>query len=282
MFMKNVKGRVATIIPARNEEQFIGETLTALLNQDIDDNYIIVVNDGSEDKTKEVVDSFPNIELINIENRGFDAQGTPILARVINQGLEKLVPEVSYDYIMILGSDHILPSNYIRKIVDHMDHNRDIAICSGQIKGEKSKVPRGSGRIVRSDFWKTIGLQYPLKFGFETYLLIKAQQLGYRIDVLNDLISLTSRPTRKSYKKETYISYGKSLRALGYIQLYSVGRIGLISLKNPKGAFYMLQGYTSSDIEFYEEDFRSFLRYIQYGRLKQRIKSFLFRKSIRT
>lgn len=277
MFMKNVKSRVATIIPARNEEQFIGETLTALLNQDIDDNYIIVVNDGSEDKTKEVVDSFPYIELINIENRGFDAQGTPILARVINQGLEKLVPEVSYDYIMILGSDHILPSNYIRKIVDHLDHNRDIAICSGQIKGEKSKVPRGSGRIVRSDFWKSIGLQYPLKFGFETYLLIKAQQLGYRIDVLNDLISLTSRPTRKSYKKETYISYGKSLRALGYIQLYSVGRIGLISLKNPKGAFYMLQGYTSSDIEFYEEDFRSFLRYIQYGRLKQYIKSFLFR-----
>ena len=277
MFMNNVKGKIATIIPARNEEKFIGETLAALLNQDVDENYIIVVNDGSEDNTKEVVNSFPNIELINIENRGFDAQGTPILARVINQGLEKLVRKSSYNYIMILGSDHILPSNYIKTIIDHMDHNRDIAICSGQIKGEKSKVPRGSGRIVKSDFWRTIGLQYPLKFGFETYLLIKAQQLGYRIDVLNDLISLTSRPTRKSYKKETYISYGKSLRALGYIRLYSLGRIGLISLKNPKGAFYMLQGYTSSDIEFYEEDFRSFLRYIQYGRLKQHIKSFLFR-----
>jgi glycosyltransferase involved in cell wall biosynthesis len=276
--MKIVKGsRIATIIPARNEEKFIGETLTALSNQDIDDNYIIVVNDGSEDKTKEVVNSFPNIELINIENRGFDAHGTPILARVINQGLEKLVTEISYDYIMILGSDHILPSNYIRKIVDHMDHNRNVAICSGQIKDEKSKVPRGSGRIVRSSFWKAIGLQYPLKFGFETYLLIKAQQLGYSIDVLNDLISVTNRPTRKSYKKETYISYGKSLRALGYVHLYSLGRIGLISLKNPKGAIYMLQGYTSSGIEFYEEDFRSFLRSIQYRRLKQYIKSFLFR-----
>jgi glycosyltransferase involved in cell wall biosynthesis len=276
--MKIGKGsRIATIIPARNEEKFIGETLTALSNQDIDDNYIIVVNDGSEDKTKEVVNSFPNIELINIENRGFDAHGTPILARVINQGLEKLLTEISYDYIMILGSDHILPSNYIRKIVDHMDHNRNVAICSGQIKDEKSKVPRGSGRIVRSNFWKAIGLQYPLKFGFETYLLIKAQQLGYSIDVLNDLISVTNRPTRKSYKKETYISYGKSLRALGYVHLYSLGRIGLISLKNPKGAIYMLQGYTSSGIEFYEEDFRSFLRSIQYRRLKQYIKSFLFR-----
>jgi glycosyltransferase involved in cell wall biosynthesis len=276
--MKIGKGsRIATIIPARNEEKFIGETLTALSNQDIDDNYIIVVNDGSEDKTKEVVNSFPNIELINIENRGFDAHGTPILARVINQGLEKLLTEISHDYIMILGSDHILPSNYIRKIVDHMDHNRNVAICSGEIKDEKSKVPRGSGRIVRSNFWKAIGLQYPLKFGFETYLLIKAQQLGYSIDVLNDLISVTNRPTRKSYKKETYISYGKSLRALGYVHLYSLGRIGLISLKNPKGAIYMLQGYTSSGIEFYEEDFRSFLRCIQYRRLKQYIKSFLFR-----
>jgi len=276
--MKIGKGsRIATIIPARNEEKFIGETLTALSNQDIDDNYIIVVNDGSEDKTKEVVNSFPNIELINIENRGFDAHGTPILARVINQGLEKLLTEISHDYIMILGSDHILPSNYIRKIVDHMDHNRNVAICSGQIKDEKSKVPRGSGRIVRSNFWKAIGLQYPLKFGFETYLLIKAQQLGYSIDVLNDLISVTNRPTRKSYKKETYISYGKSLRSLGYVHLYSLGRIGLISLKNPKGAIYMLQGYTSSGIEFYEEDFRSFLRSIQYRRLKQYIKSFLFR-----
>ena len=80
-------------------------------------------------------------------------------------------------------------------------------------------------------------------------------------------------------KKETYISYGKSLKALGYIRLYSAGRIGLLSLKNPKGAIYMLQGYTSNDIDLYEEDLRSFLRYIQYIKLKQYIKSFLFRYS---
>jgi glycosyltransferase involved in cell wall biosynthesis len=30
--MVNRKGRIATIIPARNEEKFIGKTLTALLN----------------------------------------------------------------------------------------------------------------------------------------------------------------------------------------------------------------------------------------------------------
>ena len=82
--MRDVKCRIATIIPLEIEEKFIGETLIALLNQDIDHNKIIVINDGSEDKTKEVVNSFPNIDLINIENRGFDAHGTPNLAKVIN------------------------------------------------------------------------------------------------------------------------------------------------------------------------------------------------------
>jgi glycosyltransferase involved in cell wall biosynthesis len=268
--MVNRKTRIATIIPARNEENFIGQTLTSLLNQDIDNNYIVVVNDGSEDRTAEVVNSFHNIELINIENRGFNAQGTPLLASVINKGLEKLIPQVNYyDYVMILGSDHILPSNYISKIVDHMNENRDIAICSGQISGEKSIVPRGSGRIVKSEFWKKIGLQYPLNFGFETYLLIKAQQVGYKIHVLNDLVSYTTRPTRTSYKKETYIAYGKSLKALGYSQLYSLARIGLISLKNPKGALYMLKGYTSNDTTLYESDVRNFLKSIQHKRIKK-------------
>jgi glycosyltransferase involved in cell wall biosynthesis len=262
-------GRIATIIPARNEEKFIGQTLTSLLNQDFDNNYIVVVNDGSEDRTSEVVNSFNNIELVNIENRGFNAQGTPILATVINKGLEKLLPEVNYDYIMILGSDHILTSNYITKIVDFMDHNKEIAICSGQISGEKSIIPRGSGRIVKSEFWKSIGLQYPLNFGFEAYLLIKAQQLGYKLQVLNDLVTHTRRPTRTTYKKETYTAYGKSLRALGYNQLYAVARIGLISFKNPKGAIYMLKGYTSNDTILYESDVRNFVKQIQRERIKK-------------
>src|ERR1044072_184390 len=154
--MVNRKERIATIIPARNEENFIGKTITALLDQDSVNSHIIVVNDGSEDRTKEVVNSFNNIDLIDVENRGFNAQGTPILATVLNRGLEKLLPEVNYDYIMILGSDHILPPNYIKRVIEYMDINTDVAVCSGQISGEKSVVPRGSGRIVRSDFWKTI------------------------------------------------------------------------------------------------------------------------------
>ena len=273
MTYKNRK--ISAIIPARNEENFIGETISALLKQETLPNRIIVVNDGSEDNTKKIVSTFQEVELVDINNRGFNAQGTPILASVINTGLNILRND-NCQYVMILGADHILPRNYISVIVEQMDKYKELAICSGQIKGENSVFPRGSGRIVQVDFWNRIGLQYPLNYGFETYLLIKAQQLGYKIQILNNLISYTSRPTRKSYKRETYISYGKSLKALGYSPLYSMARISLISLKNPKGAYYMLQGYRSKDISLYEDDVRQFYKHLQYktflNLLRSRIK----------
>jgi glycosyltransferase involved in cell wall biosynthesis len=270
--MKYKNRKVSTVIPARNEENFIGETISALLKQDIVPNRIIVVNDGSEDNTQKIVSAFQEVEIININNRGFNAQGTPILASVINTGLNELRNDNS-QYVMILGADHILPTNYISVILEQMNKCKDIAICSGQISGENSIVPRGSGRIVRRDFWNRIELQYPLNYGYETYLLIKAQQLGYKIQILNNLISYTSRSTRKSYEKENYISYGKSLKALGYPPLYAMGRISLIYLKNPKGAFHMLQGYGSKHINLYEDDFRKLCKHLQYKRLWDLLRS---------
>ena len=118
--------KISTIIPARNEEKFIGETLSSLLKQDIIENRIIVVNDGSEDNTKKIVSSFKQVEIVDIKNRGFNAQGTPILAKVINTGLDKLRGYTS-EYVMILGADHILPPNYISLILKHMDKDNEFS-----------------------------------------------------------------------------------------------------------------------------------------------------------
>jgi hypothetical protein len=144
-----------------------------------------------------------------------------------------------------------------------------LALCSGIIEGEKSIVPRGSGRLVRADFWRSVGFRYPENYGFETYLVLKAQQLGYNVKVLKSLSSQTLRKTGRNYKKNVYISYGKSLKALGYSKLYSAARVGLISIKNPKGAYYMLMGYLSNDVQVYDPALRSFLSSIQHQRIKR-------------
>lgn len=264
---------ISTVIPARNEEKFLGKTLDSLFAQDLSiNNKIIVVDDGSEDKTSEIARSYDQIELITLANRGYNTHGTPVLAAVINKGLKKLVDEKHLDYIMVLGADHILPSYYISSILEHFENSKNTVICSGQIKGEQSFLPRGSGRIVRYDFWKKQGLQYPLNYGFEAYLVIKALQLGYYVKILDDLYTITSRPTKTSYEKKTYISYGKSLRVLGYSHAYSIGKISLLAIRNPIGAFYMLQGYKSKNIKLYEKDFRDFLKYTQNKKMKSILK----------
>jgi hypothetical protein len=211
-------------------------------------------------------------ELANVINRGLDSLRDPSGERVTNSNGKEMC-QVDYDYILILAADHILPSNYVSTIIQEMERDQSIAVCSGIIDGEKSNilVPRGSGRIVRAKFWKKIGFRYPVKFGYETYLLIKALQLGYRNIVIPHLVTTTQRRTGGNYRKKTYVGQGKALKALGTTSAYCIINIGRRAIRNPVAAIYMLKGYFSQDVELYEEDFRKFLRSIQNQRLKQHL-----------
>jgi poly-beta-1,6-N-acetyl-D-glucosamine synthase len=259
---------IAAVIPARNEDNFLEQTLFHLLKQTVEVDKIIVVNDGSEDRTRQVALSFNKVVVIDTKRNNQEyAVHTPILAHIINQGLEKISND-NLEYVLILGSDHLLPSNYLSKIIEVMEKDNEIVICSGQIKGERSVIPRGSGRVVRYHFWKEIGLQYPENYGFETYLLIKAQIMGFKVIVLDELVTVTQRATGKNYGNNTYVAKGKAIKALGYTPIYSVGKIILVILKNPKLGLYMLRGYISRDTEPYEQELRKYLKTMQHKRIK--------------
>lgn len=260
--------RVAAVIPARNEENFISRTLAALFSQHTRPSKVILVNDGSTDRTKEVA-SAAGAEVVDMPDRGYNVHGMPVLASVINRGLARLEERGGCDYVLILGADHVLPPEYITTVLDAMTQDKNLVLCSGTIEGERTVVPRGSGRIVRADFWQSIGFRYPENYGFETYLVLKAQQQGHGVKVLKNLATQTLRKTGKNYKKNVYVSYGKSLKALGYSKIYSAARIGLISIRNPKGGFYMCRGYMSSDVQAYDSELRSFLSSIQHKRIKR-------------
>jgi glycosyltransferase involved in cell wall biosynthesis len=49
---------VTAIITAFNEEDNVGRCIDSLLNQDFDDMEILVVDDGSSDKTPDIVESY--------------------------------------------------------------------------------------------------------------------------------------------------------------------------------------------------------------------------------
>lgn len=66
--------KISVVIPAYNEETVIGKTLcvySKFLDDNFDDFEIIAVDDGSSDKTKEIIQSFAGVVCISYpQNRG--------------------------------------------------------------------------------------------------------------------------------------------------------------------------------------------------------------------
>lgn len=59
--MKNQTPKVSIVIPAYNEEQYLGETLESLANQKTEINFeVIIVDNNSTDKTAKIAESFQN------------------------------------------------------------------------------------------------------------------------------------------------------------------------------------------------------------------------------
>ena len=68
---------VSVIVPAYNAEAFIGDTLDSIINQTYTNLEVLVVDDGSQDRTPEIVESIaqkdPRVILLRQSNAGVAA-----------------------------------------------------------------------------------------------------------------------------------------------------------------------------------------------------------------
>ena len=262
----------------RNEEKNITTVIDHLQKQTLPIKKIVVVNDGSEDKTSEIARKL-GLQVIDLPNEHKDKRASPELSKLRNAGLAEIDRE--YDYVLPFGGDHVFPPDYVEKITKEMDSNPKLGVCSGIIKGqgEKRKDLPGSGIIIRFLILKEMNLKFPLKYGSESYLLFKSNQLGYENKILN-VESKLLRQTRSTYTKNQYLGYGKAAKALGYTRLFFFGKLIIQCRKSIKGAYYQLCGYLDSNVELHENEIREIVRQKQNRRIKQIIKNlFGFSKS---
>lgn len=229
---------IAAVSIARNEEANIKAMLLSLRAQTVHINPIVVVNDGSFDKTGEIARNFDCI-VLDLPSHEESYAGKPELAEILNVGLT-FIRELNQKlkYILIVGADHILPPKYLEMIITRMEENPQLVVASGVIDGERFDefTPRGSGRVVTYAFWVKINnLQYPIEWGWESWLYLKARELGYKTRCFSDIHSRVSRPT--SLAKAG--NWGKAMYSLGYDWKYALGRCVLTFFNNPKAGISM-------------------------------------------
>lgn len=113
---------VSIIIPVYNNEQYIEKCIQSVLNQTFENFEVIVINDGSTDKSGEILEKLnredSRIILIEQKNQG--------VAVARNRGMNKATGK----YITFVDGDDYLKNDYIEKMYNLAEKEKlDMVIC---------------------------------------------------------------------------------------------------------------------------------------------------------
>jgi glycosyltransferase involved in cell wall biosynthesis len=115
--------RVSVLTPCYNAERLIGATLTSLRAQKFTDWECVVVDDGSSDRSADLVRSCATLDdrirLIRQANGGVSSARNAAY-RASSSGA---------DYLLFLDADDLLEPNMLEVLVDHLDHHPDAGVA---------------------------------------------------------------------------------------------------------------------------------------------------------
>jgi glycosyltransferase involved in cell wall biosynthesis len=111
---------ISVIIPVYNAEAFINETINSVLTQTFSDFELLMLDDGSTDKSAEIILSYndPRINYIQCDH---DFAGTLNKGFFLSRG--KYIAQIDHDDIML---PYRLQTQY-----DFMETNPDVVACGG-------------------------------------------------------------------------------------------------------------------------------------------------------
>ena len=115
-----MKNKVSIIIPVYNTEKYIKQCIDSIINQTYKNIEIIIVNDGSTDKTEKILREYNNSNIIYIE------QSNKGVSSARNNGLKLATGK----YVVFIDSDDFCEINMIEDMVKDIENNNvELAIC---------------------------------------------------------------------------------------------------------------------------------------------------------
>ena len=133
---------VSVIIPAYNTEKYIERCLKSIIDQEYKKLEIIVINDGSTDRTlsicKEIALGDERIQIIDIDNSG--------VSKARNEGLRLAKGK----YVCFIDADDYIEKDYIKKYLNVMNQTQADIVIGGVIEERESKkiLKRNSNLIL--------------------------------------------------------------------------------------------------------------------------------------
>jgi len=225
------------ITPVKNEEKYIEYTLKSVCAQTLKPKKWIIVNDGSKDKTAEIVEKYTKnnswINLINNETVHEKRAIGPKVVRAFYVGYHS-IKNHDYDFIVKLDGDLSFESVYFEKLFEEFKKNPRLGIAGGEcymkvngkLKLEKtaSDHVRGLTKVYRRECYQAIGGLLPT-LGWDGIDEMKAQMKGWKTKGFKKFKVIHHRPTGKEGGLlRTRINNGKEFYVMGYHPIFMLVR----------------------------------------------------------
>lgn len=190
---------VSVIVPVFNGERFIREAMECILSQGYPSLEIIIVDDGSTDKTRDIAEELPaGVRYLNQANLG------PAAAR--NRGINEAMGE----YIAFLDVDDLWPKDNLSLLVKELLKNDDIDVVHGYTQiarynqitdtyeyegnpAESFPYSIGAALYRRSVFTKVGLFDTALLYGEDTDWFSRAKDLNVNIKRLQEVTMVVRR-----------------------------------------------------------------------------------------
>lgn len=253
------------VTSAHNEEAFIERTLNSVISQTIPPLKWIVVNDGSDDRTGEIVERYsvhcPFVELVSVRRSG--GRSFSNKARAFGIGLSSAC-QLDYEYVGNLDADISLEPDYYERILSEFADEPKLGIAGGMIYSsiEGNYVSQnvsldsvaGAVQLFRRACFEAAGGYLALpRGGIDAAIEIVVRKNGWIVRTLPGIRVLEHRRTGTAASRPLVarIREGRRLYSLGYGFLFFFLRCVYRSMEHPKvlGSAAALCGYITALIK---------------------------------
>ena len=166
---------VTVIVPAYNEEKAIDKTVEALVRLSYSNKEIVIVDDGSTDRTLEVARSYAKEDLVKVVTKSNGGKWD-----ALNTGIK----ESKGKFIVCIDADTLLDQNAIQRLINHFNDPK-IAAVAGNVKvGNRSSILT---KLQALEYIVGINLHRRTEASFQKVTVVPGPIGAFRTSILKEI-----------------------------------------------------------------------------------------------
>jgi glycosyltransferase involved in cell wall biosynthesis len=289
--------RVVIVSPCRDEERTLERTIACMAAQTAPPLCWIVVDDGSTDRTPQILErarrEIPWLQVVRRTDRGHRALGQGVI-EAFYAGLECV--KTPYDFVAKMDVDLEFSPQYLERIAEYFQNDSNLAAASGKVFRREGNVlveefmidemVAGQFKLYRREAFEKIGgfAPVPMWDGIDFH---RARMLGFRTSSLDDPelriihLRLMGSSDRSVYRGRLRWGRGQWFMGSAWPYVLASGLFRMTERPYGVGGALIIAGYLQAALageeRYPDPEFRRQLRGWQYARLGRMLTDGRFR-----